>query len=126
MDLVFALPEKDAHWMSDTFLDNRVKVDEKLAMKRENMAIRNIGVKRRERGLGFGDGQVVQDGMGMMNGSSGSNQTNPNTIVTFARTNTGHLLAEEAQGKTVRELSRLWRYQVTVAAYAYSVPNYGW
>ena len=107
MDAMFPLPEKDAHWMSGSFHDNRVKVDEKLAMKRENMAMSNIGIMRRESGLEFGDGQVIQDDMGMMNGSS---QTNANTIMTFARTNTGHLLAEEAQGKTVRELSRLWRY----------------
>ena len=108
MDAMFPLPEKDTHCMPDTFLDNRVKVDEKLAMKRENMAISNIGIMRRESGLELGDGQVIHDGMGMIHGSSHSKR---NTIMTFARTNTGRLLAEEAQGKTVRELSRLWRYQ---------------
>ena len=108
MNAMFPLPEKDSHWMSSPFLDSRVKLDEKLAMKRENMAISNIGVMRRDSGLQFGDGQFIQDGMGAVSGSS---QTGGNTVMAFARTNTGRLLAEETQGKTVRELSRLWRYQ---------------
>ncbi|KAK4694602.1 hypothetical protein P7C71_g3005, partial [Lecanoromycetidae sp. Uapishka_2] len=115
MDAMFPLPNDNAPLLPRIFLDGLVKVDEKLAMKREDVAIGNVGVMRRESGLEFGDGQVIQDGLPMMHnphsGSSGSHRTSENPVMTFARTSTGRLLAEEAQGKTVRELSRLWRYQ---------------
>ncbi len=115
MDAIFPLPAENNPLLTQIFLDALVKVDEKLAMKRENTAIGNVGVMRRESGLELGDGQVIHDGLGMINGqypdTNGARRTSDNTVMTFARTSTGRLLAEEAQGKTVRELSRLWRYQ---------------
>lgn len=115
MDSIFPLPGEHTPLLPQMFLDGLVQVDEKLAMKRENVAIGNVDLMRRESGLEFGDGQVIHDGSGMMSGqypgNNGPCRTSDNTVMTFARTNTGRLLAEEAQGKTVRELSRLWRYQ---------------
>lgn len=115
MDAIFPLPGDNTPLLPQIFLDGLVKVDETLAMKRENVAIGNVGIMRRESGLELGDGQVIHDGLGKVNGQYPPNnvprRTSDNTVMTFARTSTGRLLAEEAQGKTVRELSRLWRYQ---------------
>ncbi len=105
MDAMFPLGGPDTVWQSGSFLDHQVKVDKKLAMKKENVAISKIGIMRRESGLEFGNGQVIDDGAGAVHGHS------ENTVMTFGRTNSGQVLSEEAQGKTVRELSRLWRYE---------------
>ena len=105
MDAMFPLRAPDTACQSGSFLDRQVKVDKKLAMKRENVAISKMGVMRRESGLEFGNGQVIHDGASVIHGRS------DNTVMTFGRTSSGGLLSEEAQGKTVRELSRLWRYQ---------------
>lgn len=112
MDALFPLPENVSHRLEDNFLDNRVEVDENLAVRRENTAVSNMGHMRKESGLEFGDGQIIPDDPNMSNGNA-TNGINGSgdTIMTFARTDTGRLLAKEAQGKTVRELSRLWRYQ---------------
>ena len=118
MDAMFPLPGETTQSLPEIFLERFAEVAEKLAMKRESTAVGNVGAMRRESGLEFGDGQVIYDGLDMMNGqypnASGTNdprRISDNTVMTFARTTTGRLLAEEAQGKTVRELSRLWRYQ---------------
>ena len=105
MDAMFPLNGPDTVWQSGSFLDHHVKVDKKLAMEKENVAISKTGVMRRESGLEFGDGQVIHDGAGVMNGRSND------TIMAFGRTDSGRLLSDEAQGKTVRALSRLWMYE---------------
>ena len=106
MDAMIPLPDKTGVWQPGNFLDRAVKVDERLATKRENEALSNIGVMRRESGLELGDGHVIHDGTGVVN-----NRHPRNTVMTFGRTHSGRLLSEEAHGKTVRELSRLWMYQ---------------
>ena len=105
MDAMFPLKGPDTVWQTGGFLDHHVKVDKKLAMKKENVAISKIGVMRRESGLEFGDGQVIHDGAGVMNGRP------DDTVMAFGRTDSGRLLSDEAQGKTVRALSRLWMYE---------------
>lgn len=112
MDPMFPLSKKEVHWSQDGFLDRMVKVEEKLAVQRESTSVSNIGPMRRKSGLEFGDGQIIPEQPCSTDGSAvnGSNGTG-DAFMTFARTNSGRLMAEEAQGKTVRELSRLWRYQ---------------
>ena len=105
MDAMFPLGGPDTVWQSSSFLDHQVKVDKKLAMMKENLAISKIDVMRRESGLEFGNGQVIHDGASVIHGHA------DNTVMAFGRTNSGRVLSEEAQGKTVRELSRLWRYE---------------
>lgn len=112
MDPMFPLSNKKVHWSTDGFLDRMVKVEETLAVQRESTSVSNIGPMRRKSGLEFGDGQIIPEEPSLtndpaINGSNGSGEA----FMTFARTNSGRLMAEEAQGKTVRELSRLWRYQ---------------
>ena len=105
MDAMFPLGGPDTVWQSSSFLDHQVKVDNKLAMEKENVAISKIGVVRRESGLEFGNGQVIHDSASVINGHA------DNTVMAFGRTSSGRVLSEEAQGKTVRQLSRLWRYE---------------
>ena len=109
MDAMFPNPDEKTPMLADSFLDTVLNVNESLAMQRENTAIGNVGVMRRDSGLEFGNGQVIHDGLRMLGHSGASNSGD--AVMTFARTQSGRLLAEEAQGKTVRELSRLWRYQ---------------
>ena len=105
MDAMFPLGGPDTVWQSSSFLDHQVKVDRKLTMNKENVAISRIGVMGSESGLEFGNGQVIHDGAGVIHGHA------DDTVMAFGRTNSGRVLSEEAQGKTVRELSRLWRYE---------------
>ena len=105
MDAMFPLGVPDTVWQSGSFLDHHVKVDKKLAMEKENEGISKIGVMRRESGLEFGDGQIIHDGTGAINGHLDG------IVMAFGRTDSGRLLSEEAEGKTVRALSRLWMYQ---------------
>ena len=50
--------------------------------------------------LEFGDGEHF-----------GGGSKDENGMLVFARTSTGKLMADDAKGKTVRQLSRLWRFQ---------------
>ncbi len=112
MDPMFPLSEKEAPRSLDAFLDKLVKVEEKLAVQRESTAISNMGYMKEKSGLEFGNGQIIPEVPSLTSGPAidGINGTG-DAFMTFARTNSGSLLAAEAQGKTVRELSRLWRYQ---------------
>ena len=112
MDPMFPLPEKKSHWLQNTFLDKIIDVDEKLAIRRESTAVSNVGHMRKRSGtnaLEFGDGEVVPVTQNLPNGSTAGPVSNGDPVMTFSRTDSGRLLAEEAKGKTVRELSRLWR-----------------
>ena len=110
MDTMFPLDSSEARPPKTSFLETMVQVDEKLAMKRESAAALYTSTVRKGSGLEFGDGQVVPEILSA-NGANGGSLTSGDTIMTFARTDTGRLLAQEAQGKTIKELSRLWRYQ---------------
>ena len=82
------------------FLDQVVAVDEDTVNRREAATLDELALRRKETGLQFGNGERVADGS-----ASGAD------ILTFDRTRSGRLMVEEATGKTVRELSRLWKYQ---------------
>lgn len=110
MDPMFPLPEK-THWPQNSFFDKIIQVDDKLAMRRESTALSNWSLMRRESGLEFGDGEVVPETQILPDGTNGGSSSNDDPILIFARTDSSRLSVEEARGKTVRELSRLWRYQ---------------
>lgn len=88
------------------FLDQIVTPDERLAMRRDFTAIAELGIMRRESGLEFGSGQVLKDAYGLAN----SQDANDDECLTFRRTASDRVVAEEARGKTVKDLSRLWKY----------------
>lgn len=116
MDPMFPLEESETLSRDDSFLERVVIVDEKLATKRETVGVSNMELLQKASGLEFGNGQVVGGISSVGNGTDtggvdGGSSINVDTFMTFARTDTGRLLAQEARGKTVRELSRLWRYQ---------------
>ena len=84
----------------EPFLDRVVTTDEKLAIKRDFTELAEINVMRRESGLEFGNGQVLKD----------CGDANDDGCLTFLRTASDRLVVEEARDKTVKELSRLWKY----------------
>ena len=90
----------------ELFLDRIVTPDEKLAMQRDFTAIAEMGVVRRESGLEFGSGEVLKGAYGLAN----DQDVNGDECLIFKRTTSGQIVAEEARGKTVKELSRLWKY----------------
>lgn len=83
----------------ELFLDRIVTPDERLAMRRDFTKIVELGIVRRESGLEFGSGQVLK-----------AKDANGDGCLTLKRTTSDRIVAEEARGKTVRELSRLWKY----------------
>ena len=90
----------------DLFLDRIVTPDEKLALRRDLSKILEMGNVRRDSGLEFGSGQVLKDAYGLTSRKDG----NSDECLTFKRTASDRVVAEEARGKTVKDLSRLWRY----------------
>ena len=92
--------------LDEAFLDRIVTPDEKLAMQRYFTAIADMGVMKHESGLEFGSGQVLKYAYGQANGSD----ADVDECLTFQRTTSDRVVAEEAKGKTVKELSRLWKY----------------
>lgn len=98
--------------VSDPFFDQRVGVDSTMLLKRRATERMVAGILRSESsGLEFGDGELVH-GHRDRNGRSNSGASGGgDPTMCFGRTDSGKLLGEEARGKTVRELSRLWRYQ---------------
>lgn len=112
MDPMFPLSGEEAHPPTHCFLDTMVKVEEMLAIEREDTAVSSMGLMRRQSSLDFCDCQIVPGQPSSTDGTA-HNEINgtKDGFMTFARTNSGRLMAEQAQGKTVRELSRLWRYQ---------------
>ncbi len=110
MDAMFPFPEKSTHWLQDTFLDRVIQVDEDLVIKREKTAVSKAGLLESRSGLDFGDGEIVPETRSLYNGTNSGLVSNGDPVLTFARTDSGRLQVEEARGKTVRELSRLWRY----------------
>lgn len=83
----------------DSFLNKIVDVDMVTAIGREKAATRKLGLMRRESGFGSTPGSLLnEDAMGA--------QMNINFIPQAMKAAT-----PEMEGKTVSELSRLWRYQ---------------
>lgn len=89
-------------WIVDPFLDKVVNVDEGTVARRQSTTMQQAGITSMKNGLQFGDGEQV---VTSVKGHGGS------PVMTFDRTDSGRLVSEELSGKTVRELSRLWRYQ---------------
>ena len=90
----------------ESFLDRIVTPDERLAMERDLVAIAELGVARRASGLEFGSGQVLKHDHGVTKDKNADG----GECLTFGRTDSGRVVAKEARGKTVKELSRLWKY----------------
>ena len=86
--------------LGETFLDRIVTTDENLAMRRDSTVVAEMGVMRRESGLEFGNGQVLKN----------CEDANGDGCLTFLRTASDRVVAEEARDKSVRDLSRLWKY----------------
>ena len=92
-----------------SFLDQVVDVDEKLAERRESVAARHVAFMRRESAqqstnggtIDWGDGSTIPVGI-IVNGEEKAGDM----AINFVEPRTFH----EARGKTVRQLSRLWRY----------------
>ena len=92
--------------VDDLFLDRIVSPDERLAIEREITAIAELGIVRHKSGLEFGSGQVLKHA----HGPTESIYANGDESLTFKRTASDRVVAEEARGKTVKDLSRLWKY----------------
>ena len=92
---------------TDRFQDQVVDVDEATAKRRESAAIAQKRKMRTDSGLSadgdveFGDGQIMPVGLIV----NGENKTDP--CISFVESNVHRAAA--ARGKTVKELSRLWR-----------------
>ena len=89
----------EENW-GENFLDRIVTTDENLAMRRDSTVVAEMGIMRRESGLEFGNGQVLKN----------CEDANGDGCLTFLRTASDRVVAEEARDKTVKELSRLWKY----------------
>ena len=109
MDSMFPLPKKDTTNLLDSFLDRVVKVDKKLSFNRDQTAFKDVRIMRRESEseLRFGNGEEIPVETPLMV----PDRNLEGGVMTFARTDSGRLMAEQAEGKSVRELSRLWMYQ---------------
>lgn len=105
--------EDSVRVLLDNFLDKVVDVDEKTARKRENIAIQNMGIMRRESGIEFGDGQTLPVGQ-IVNDDNDERARSDGDRVAIGVINAGDRAVlsrcREARGKTVRELSHLWKY----------------
>ena len=110
MDAMFPLSNKEQHRQQHDFLDRVIQVDKNMATRRESTALTSAHHLKKHSSLEFGDGEVIPDMDLAGSAHEGGSVASGAAMLTFARTNSGTLLAEEAQGKTVRELSRLWRY----------------
>ena len=97
---------------ANEFLDHVVDVDEKTASRRESVSALQTGVMRQESSLEnfeFGDGRVVSvGGAGLRSGKGRADGAGVGSGINFVEPS--GLGVAQARGKTVRELSRLWRY----------------
>lgn len=98
---------------ANEFLDQVVDVDEETASRRESVSARQVGIMRQESSLEnfeFGDGRVVPVGGGaeLPGGKGQASDGRVGSGINFVEPSSIGVL--QARGKTVRELSRLWRY----------------
>lgn len=90
------------------FLDQIVTPDERLAMQREFATLADeMSVTRRESELEFGSGQTLK---GHAHGLANCKDANGDECLAFRRTASDRIVAENARGKTVKDLSRFWKY----------------
>ena len=90
------------------FLDQIVTPDERLAMQREFATLADeMSVTRRESELEFGSGQTLKD---HAHGLANCKDANGDECLAFRRTASDRIVAENARGKTVKDLSRFWKY----------------
>lgn len=108
LDPMFPLDKARAN----EFLDRVVEVDETTASRRESVSAQQTGIMRQESSLEnfeFGDGRVVPvGGAASRNGKSRRDGAGIGSGINFVEPS--GLGVAQARGKTVRELSRLWRY----------------
>ena len=93
------------------FLDNMVKVDVKLALAREDTAMKNMGLMRRESAswvLELVDGESLSADAVLNGNIPGSRKEATN--IKILKDNVS-VEGKDIKGKTVRQLSRLWRYE---------------
>ncbi|MCJ1338058.1 hypothetical protein MMC09_003343 [Bachmanniomyces sp. S44760] len=107
MDYMFPLDPDRRHG----FLDKVVDVDEVTASRRENEAIQQVSLMKREstiavENIEFGDGQKVPVEAILEEESKLETLTRPAINIILPRNE----VAQEARGKSVKQLSRLWRY----------------
>jgi len=107
LDAMFPLD----HALAGVFLDQVVNVDEKLALRRESKAVQQISAMRRESMKQLPTGEVLDWGDKdripvdiIVNGEAPSG--GDNVLINFVDSQIG----SDARGKTVRQLSRLWKY----------------
>ena len=91
--------------VANAFLDQVVSVDANTVSKRGKTSVRLAEKPGLPGSLGFGDGEQIADG------DSHNKIDQEDALLTFERTDSGRVVSEQATEKTVRELSRLWRYQ---------------
>ena len=108
MDKMFSI--RSSRQNSNEFLDRVVDVDEKLAVSRETVAQRRMDLMMCEEALrrdmvDFGNGVTVPVGV-IINGENSANAVD-GLQIHFVEPNRE---AKRAKGKTVRQLSRLWKY----------------
>ena len=107
VDVAIKFDEPALDWKGH-FLDQIVTPDERLAMKREvATVVDDMSIIRRESELEFGSGQILKD---PMHGLANCKDANGNECLAFRRTTSDRIVAENARGKTVKDLSRLWKY----------------
>lgn len=117
MDAMFPLPRKTASASPIvSFLDRTVSVSLELAWKRAIAPAveANHIFRRATTGLKFGSGDrmLPKDGgpSGCPDVTPSQPAANSDPVMIFSRTTSGVVMGEEASGKTVKDLSRLWRY----------------
>lgn len=95
----------------NAFLDKIVKVDVKLALAREDTAMKNMGLMRRESAssvLELVDGEYLSADA-VPNGDIPGGRKKA-TNIKILKDNVA-VEGKDTKGKTVRQLSRLWRYE---------------
>ena len=116
MDAIFPLPQQDTSSLLTNFLDRAVTVNLESAGRRNiASAAETSGVLRATTsGLEFGTGdRMLPEDQALTNGNETSSSLTPekgDLIMIFDRTSPEVVVGEEADGKTVKSLSRLWRY----------------
>ena len=107
VDVAVKFDEPSLDWKGH-FLDQIVTPDERLAMQREFATVADeMSVIRRESELEFGSGQILKD---PMRGLAKCKDANGDECLAFRRTASDRIVAENARGKTVKDLSRFWKY----------------
>ena len=99
-----------------SFLDHPISLDAPLATSRACAPAEEIDriSRKTSSGLDFGTGERIRtNAVGTQYGSVGgkvSVRRDTGEILVFNRTESGGVAGEEVAGRTVREVSRLWRY----------------